>query len=127
MRHAALFLIAAFTAQSIQVSPFCFAQDREAKVRADRIRLADDDTWIYNDLEEGFREAKRTGKPLFVVLRCIPCEACSQFDKRLLSSDSEVRDLFDRFVCVRIINANGLDLSLFQFDYDQSFHAFFLG
>jgi hypothetical protein len=105
----------------------CFAQDREAKVRADRAQLASDDTWIYNDLEEGFFEAKRSGKPLFVVLRCIPCEACSQFDKQLLSADNEVRDLLESFVCVRIINANGLDLELFQFDYDQSFHAFFLG
>jgi hypothetical protein len=34
--------------------------------------------------------------------------------------------LLDKFVCVRIVQANNLDLSLFQFDYDQSFHAFFM-
>jgi hypothetical protein len=111
---------------TLQLCSVGFTQEREAKVRADRARLENDKTWIYNDLDEGFAEAKRTGKPLFVVLRCIPCEACSQFDKRLLAADNEVRDLFDRFVCVRIVSANGLDLSLFQFDYDQSFHAFFL-
>lgn len=32
----------------------------------------------------------------------------------------------DRFVCVRIVQANGLDLSLFQFDYDLTFAVFFM-
>lgn len=30
------------------------------------------DGWIYNDLDKGFAEAKAAGKPLMVVLRCIP-------------------------------------------------------
>jgi hypothetical protein len=102
------------------------AQDREAKVRDDRAQLKDSEVWIYNDLAEGFKEAKRTGKPLFVTLRCIPCEACSRFDKKLLDRQNEVKDLLDKFVCVRVVQGNNLDLSLFQFDYDQSFHAFFL-
>ena len=41
-------------------------------VRKDLSDLRDDPTWTYNDLEAGFAEAKRSGKPLFVVLRCIP-------------------------------------------------------
>ncbi|MEX2141651.1 MAG: Trx7/PDZ domain-containing (seleno)protein [Pirellulales bacterium] len=102
------------------------AQDRPTKVRQDREQLKNSEVWIYNDLEEGFKEARRTGKPLFVTLRCIPCEACSRFDKKLLDRQNEVRDLLDKFVCVRVVQGNGLDLSLFQFDYDQSFHAFFL-
>lgn len=32
----------------------------------------------------------------------------------------------DEFVCLRIIQMNGVDLSLFQFDYDMSFGVFFL-
>ncbi len=32
----------------------------------------------------------------------------------------------DQFVCVRIVQANALDLSLFQFDYDLTFAAFFM-
>lgn len=32
----------------------------------------------------------------------------------------------ERFVCVRLVQANGLDLSLFQFDYDLTFAVFFL-
>jgi hypothetical protein len=103
-----------------------WAQDRETKVRDDREQLKASEVWIYNDLAEGFSEAKRTGKPLLVTLRCIPCEACSRFDKKLLDRQNEVRDLLDKFVCVRVVQGNGLDLSLFQFDYDQSFHAFFL-
>lgn len=30
------------------------------------------DSWIYNDLDKGFAEAKAAGKPLMVVYRCIP-------------------------------------------------------
>ncbi len=32
----------------------------------------------------------------------------------------------DRFVCVRLVQANALDLSLFQFDFDLTFAVFFL-
>jgi hypothetical protein len=32
----------------------------------------------------------------------------------------------DDFVCVRIVQANSMDMELFQFDYDQSFHAFLM-
>ena len=31
-----------------------------------------DDLWIYGDLELGFEEAQRTGKPLLVTYRCVP-------------------------------------------------------
>ena len=103
------------------------AQDRATKVRTDREQLAQSDIWTYNDLDRGIADAKKTNKPLLVVLRCIPCEACSKFDKKLtLERNNEVHDLLDKFVCVRIVQANNLDLSLFQFDYDQSFHAIFM-
>ena len=29
-------------------------------------------TWVYDDLEAATAEAGRTGKPLLVVLRCVP-------------------------------------------------------
>src|SRR2546425_8846086 len=32
----------------------------------------------------------------------------------------------DKFVCVRLVQANALDLALFQFDYDLTFAVFFL-
>ena len=48
------------------------AADRDALVRKDRVDLEDDPVWTYNDLDAGVAEAKRSGKPLLVVLRCIP-------------------------------------------------------
>ena len=32
----------------------------------------------------------------------------------------------DQFVCVRLVQANSIDLSLFQFDFDLTFAAFFM-
>lgn len=102
------------------------AQDRETKVRNDRKNVEDAGRWIYNDLPKGIAEAKNTGKPLLVIFRCIPCEACAQLDSQVVAKDSTVQKLLDEFVRVRIVQANGMDLSLFQFDYDQSMAAFFL-
>lgn len=101
-------------------------EDRESKVRHDKKNVEADEAWVYNDLPRGIAEAKTSGKPLLVVFRCIPCEACSKFDDQVVRRDPQVRDLMDQFVCVRIVHANGMDLSQFQFDYDQSFHAFFM-
>jgi serine protease Do len=96
-------------------------KDREGAVRKDRATWENDDRWIYNDLDRGFAEAKRSGKPLLVVLRCIPCLACAGLDARVLMEEQELQPLLDKFVCVRLINANALDLTVFQFDYDLSF------
>jgi hypothetical protein len=96
-------------------------QNREEKVRLDRKKVEADGFWIYNDLARGFAEAKQTGKPLVVVLRCIPCEECVKLDDDLVNKDKRVRPLLEKFVCVRLVGTNHLDLSLFQYDYDQSF------
>ncbi|HXT61313.1 MAG TPA: Trx7/PDZ domain-containing (seleno)protein [Pirellulales bacterium] len=100
--------------------------EREVKVRGDKARFENDESWVYNDWQKAVAEARQTGKPLLVVLRCVPCEACSKFDDELVRRVDEVRELMDRFVCARIVTANGLDLDLFQYDYDQSFHAFLM-
>ncbi len=81
---------------------------------------------LQHDLPKGLVEAKSTGKPLIVILRCIPCEECVKLDDELMDNDPQVRPLLDKFVRVRIVGTNGLDLSLFQFDTDQSFTAFLL-
>lgn len=101
-------------------------KSREQKVREDRERVEAEGFWIYNDLTQGFAEAERTGKPLLVVLRCIPCEECVKLDDDLVDRDPVVRPLLEQFVCVRIVSTNGLDLGLFQYDTDQSFAAFLL-
>lgn len=102
------------------------AQTREEKVRDDRKKVEADGYWIYNDLARGVAEAKQSGKPMLVILRCIPCDECVKLDDDLVNQDKRVRPLLDQFVRVRLVSANGLDLSLFQFDTDQSFAGFLL-
>ena len=102
------------------------AQTRDEKVRNDRDRVENDDNWIYSDLPLGLRVAKNEGKPLLVVFRCIPCEACALLDEQVVGRDADVRAIMDKFVCVRIPKANAMDLTQFQFDYDLSFQAFFM-
>ncbi|MFZ4681936.1 MAG: Trx7/PDZ domain-containing (seleno)protein [Terrimicrobiaceae bacterium] len=99
-------------------------KDREGAVRDDRAAMEQNSRWIYNDWQKGFEEAKRTGKPLMVVLRCVPCKACAGIDAQVLS-ETDITSLMDQFVCVRVMNANALDLELFQFDYDLSFSTLF--
>lgn len=105
---------------------FAFQNPREMKVRGDRQKVEAQGFWIYNDLNKGFAEARRTNKPVLVVFRCIPCEQCAQLDEELVELNPSVQKLLAQFVCVRVVHANGMDLSLFQFDYDQSWAAFFL-
>ena len=101
-------------------------KDREGAVRQDRSTLENDVRWIYNDYQRGFLEAKSTGKPLMVVLRCVPCLACAGIDAQVLKrAETDLAPLLDQFVCVRVINANALELSKFQFDYDLSFSVLF--
>ncbi len=99
-------------------------KDREGAVRDDREQMQSDARWIYNDIGRGFAESRATGKPLLVVLRCVPCLACMGLDSEVLRAEA-LEPLLDQFVCVRVINANALDLSRFQFDYDLSFSTLF--
>ena len=48
------------------------AEDRKERVLNDRKEVESSGDWIYNDLPKGFAEARRTSKPLLVVIRCIP-------------------------------------------------------
>ncbi|MEM7316616.1 MAG: Trx7/PDZ domain-containing (seleno)protein [Planctomycetota bacterium] len=83
--------------------------------------------WIYNDIAEGFRQAKETGKPLFVTFRCVPCEKCNGFDGEVASGSKEIRDFAAKnFVCVRQVEMKGVDLRLFQFDHDLNWTGMFL-
>jgi hypothetical protein len=102
------------------------AQDRDTKVRNDRKTFGASKEWIYNDLAGGVRAATESGKPLMVVFRCIPCEACQEFDDDVARRDPIIRDLLDDFVCVRIVQANTIDLTRFQHDFDQSFAAYLM-
>lgn len=112
----------------LALTPFLHGQtvkDREGAVRKDKANLENDERWIYNDYRAAMERGKELGKPVMVVLRCVPCLACAGFDGEILRERTELTTLLDQFVCVRVINANDLDLSLFQFDYDLSFSALF--
>ena len=102
------------------------AQTREQKVRGDKAKVEAAGFWIYNDLPKAVAEAKSSGKPIVVVLRCIPCEQCVKLDDDLVDQDERLQSLLEKFVRVRVVSTNGLDLSLFQFDTDQSFAVFLL-
>ncbi len=52
--------------------------------------------------------------------------SCKGFDEQVVRHDEKISELMKQFVRVRIIQGNGMDLSLFQFDYDLTFAAFFL-
>ena len=99
---------------------------REQKVREDRTKVEAEGAWIYNDLPQAFNTAKENGKPILVVLRCIPCEECVKLDDDLVDQDPVIRPLLEKFVRVRQVSTNGLDLNLFQYDTDQSFAVFLL-
>src|SRR5256885_17271742 len=99
------------------------AADRDTMVRSDRTNVVASGKWVYNDLARGIDEAKRAGKPMLVVVRCIPCVACQGFDARVLNYAPAIQDRMDQFVALRIVQANGMELSLFAHDYDLSFAA----
>lgn len=100
-------------------------KDREGAVRADKARMEHDKRWAYNDLDSAFKQAQLTGKPVLVVMRCVPCLACMGLDTAVLMESDSLSSLLDQFVCVRVMNANSLDLTKFQFDYDLSFSTLF--
>lgn len=99
---------------------------REEKLRADRARVEAEGFWIYNDLPRAFAIAEETGKPIIVVLRCVPCEECVKLDDELIDQDPTLKELLSQFVCARQVSANGINLSIFQFDTDQSWAVFLL-
>lgn len=117
-------ILSAFLAAAASFLAAETVKDREGAVRKDKAAMENDARWIYNDVRRGFDEAKRTGKPLLVTLRCVPCVSCMGIDAGILTQQ-ELAPLLDAFVCVRLINANTLDLSLFQVDYDLSFSTVF--
>src|SRR5438477_11732723 len=84
------------------------AADRDTMVRSDRTNVVASGKWVYNDLARGIDEAKRTGKPMLVVVRCIPCVACERFDARVLDYDPAIQHLMDKVVTVRMIEGNGM-------------------
>jgi serine protease Do len=52
--------------------------------------------------------------------------ACVAIDGQLARNQPTVANLLEKFVCVRVVQANGMDMALFQFDYDLTWAVMFL-
>ncbi len=85
------------------------------------------DYWIYNDYAKAVEEARRLNKPIFVTFRCVPCEDCSSFDAEVAQGNEVIKELArTAFVPVRQVEMKGVDLSLFEFDFDLNWAAVFV-
>src|SRR5690348_9112049 len=104
--------LAAFFLASVLSASGEAVKDREGAVRKDRAVMENDARWIYNDFERAFAEGKKTGKPVLIVMRCVPCLACAGIDAQVLEEPT-LAPLLDQFVCARVINANAIDLAKF--------------
>src|SRR4029079_15555551 len=63
----------------------------------------------------------------FVTFRCVPCKDCAAFDADVANGSERVRKLArEKFVSVRQVEMKGVDLSLFQFDYDLNWAGMFI-
>jgi len=82
--------------------------------------------WIYDDLPRAIVQAKAENKPILAVFRCVPCPPGRTLDRQLMKPDAELEKFQKNFVCVRVVQAKGLDLKRYQFDYDQSWCVMFL-
>ena len=84
---------------------------------------------------ENFEEAKviaaREGRPMFVVMRCLPCKQCADFDAAVLEGGPLLEPLLRQFVTVRLTNVQQVDLRQFPMqslqDLDLSWWGWFLG
>lgn len=115
-------VLAAFSAAA--AAEFTPAEQSELGKSVKDIQVASH--WIYDDLAKAKAQAKETGKPLLVVLRCVPCPPGKTLDEKVMQPDKELEAIEKQCVCVRIIQAKGLDLGIFQYDYDMSWAAMFL-
>src|SRR5437016_680855 len=59
--------------------------------------------WLYDDLPKALSDAKDSGKPLCVMLRCVPCVAGKKLDADAAHPNKELEALEKNFVCVRVI------------------------
>jgi len=69
MRLLTCLALGGFLASSFSLSA---ADERSEKVIKDRAVVQDAGFWIYDDLAKAQEQARTTGKPILMVLRCIP-------------------------------------------------------
>ena len=79
----------------------------------------------HTTLESAQQAARGSGKPLFIVFRCVPCAGCREWDALVAQRDGEISDLREQFVCARIPQMNGVDIARFEHDFDNTWAGYF--
>ncbi len=103
------------------------ADDKALRKRLEDLNAEKAEHWIYKDIEAGFVEAKKTGKPLFITFWCVPCIDCLGFDGEVANGNEAIKQLArEKFVSVRQVEMKGVDLTRFQFDHDLNWAGMFL-
>jgi hypothetical protein len=104
-----------------------FAADPELRQTLKDENALGEEWWVYNDITDALADAKRENKPLFVTFRCIPCKDCKAFDAEVAQGSEVIEKLArEKFIPVRQVEMEGVDLSQFQFDYDLNWAAMFI-
>jgi len=85
--------------------------------------------WL-EDFDEAKAIAAREGRPLFVVMRCLPCKQCADFDAAVLEGGPLLEPLLRQFVTVRLTSVHSVDLRQFPMqrlqDLDLSWWGWFI-
>lgn len=81
------------------------------------------DRWIYHDLDAARAQARKSGKPVLALFRCVPCGSAQDLDDKISRADSPLAGLLDQFVCVRVVKMNGVNRHVFEFDRDVPYVA----
>ncbi|RMG36133.1 MAG: PDZ domain-containing protein [Planctomycetota bacterium] len=101
--------------------------DERLRARLNDVNGVRSDVWIYNDIATAIAKARKVNKPLFVTFRCVPCKDCAAFDADVANGNERVRQFAkERFVSVRQVEMKGVDLSVFEFDFDLNWAAVFI-
>ncbi|MCG8600862.1 MAG: thioredoxin family protein [Verrucomicrobiales bacterium] len=84
-------------------------------------------TW-HTDYDDALAEARRTGKPVFLEFRCVPCVNGREFDAKVYYTPPESKrgKLMSRFVLARINTMTGVDLARFDRDWHNSLYYFII-
>jgi hypothetical protein len=53
-------------------------------------------------------------------LRCLPCHECVKLDDELFDTDPVILLAVEQIACAWLVTMNGLDLSLFRYDTEES-------
>jgi len=90
--------------------------ERTKKVLADRTKITEEGFWIYNDMPAAFAQARANGKPILVMLRCLPCEVCVKLDDYVMDQDPIIRPLLEQFGGLRLEPLSDEDRASLIFD-----------